>query len=62
VARTVARRAERKVAKLYHDGDVRNIHGLQYLNRLSDVLFIMARFRDAQALPEGDPAIDSSPM
>lgn len=62
VARTVARRAERKVAKLYHDGDVRTVHGLQYLNRLSDVLFIMARFRDAHGANETGSSTGGSAM
>ena len=44
LARTIVRRAERQVARLYHDGDVTNVYALRYLNRLSDVLFIMARY------------------
>jgi cob(I)alamin adenosyltransferase len=48
LARTIVRRAERQVARLYHDGDVRNVYALQYLNRLSDYLFILARFVEAQ--------------
>lgn len=44
LARSVARRAERLVARLYHEGDVTNVEALRYLNRLSDVLFILARF------------------
>lgn len=44
LARTIVRRAERQVARLYHDGDVRNVYALQYLNRLSDYLFILARY------------------
>lgn len=44
LARSVTRRAERQVARLYHDGDVTNVDALRYLNRLSDVLFILARF------------------
>jgi cob(I)alamin adenosyltransferase len=47
VGRTVVRRAERQIARLYHEGDVTNPEVLRYLNRLSDVLFILARAEDA---------------
>ena len=43
-ARAVTRRAERLVARLHHDGDVPNAFALQYLNRLSDLLFVLARY------------------
>ncbi|HZS94756.1 MAG TPA: cob(I)yrinic acid a,c-diamide adenosyltransferase [Chloroflexota bacterium] len=43
LARTIVRRAERQVARLYHDGEVTNPVVLRYLNRLSDYLFILAR-------------------
>ena len=46
-ARTVIRRAERMVAKLVHDGTVSNVETLRYLNRLSDVVFILARYVEA---------------
>jgi cob(I)alamin adenosyltransferase len=50
-ARTVARRAERSAWALYEaDPDGTNPRALQYLNRLSDLLFILARV----ANPEGD--------
>jgi len=49
VARTVARRAERRVVKLAHDGDFDNPQALAYLNRLSSLLFILARYEDLQA-------------
>ncbi len=42
VARTVARRAERHVVNLAEKDDV-SIFNIQYLNRLSDLLFILAR-------------------
>lgn len=42
VARTVARRAERRVITLARDEDV-NPESIRYLNRLSDLLFVMAR-------------------
>jgi cob(I)alamin adenosyltransferase len=43
VARTVARRAERSVASLMAAGDDVSPLALHYLNRLSDLLFILAR-------------------
>ncbi|ALE72398.1 Cob(I)yrinic acid a,c-diamide adenosyltransferase [Pseudonocardia sp. EC080610-09] len=51
VARTVTRRAERSVwALLDDDGDRTNPLTAQYLNRLSDLLFILGRV----ANPDGD--------
>jgi cob(I)alamin adenosyltransferase len=50
-ARTVARRAERSVwALLAADGERTNAETARYLNRLSDLLFILAR----AANPDGD--------
>lgn len=49
LARTVVRRAERMTAKLLHDGVVANPELLRYLNRLSDVLFVLARYEEADA-------------
>ena len=50
-ARTVARRAERSVwALLAADADRTNAETARYLNRLSDLLFILAR----AANPDGD--------
>lgn len=46
IARTVVRRAERLVARLTHDGEVRSDTPLKYLNRLSSLLFVMARLED----------------
>ena len=47
LARTIVRRGERSVARMYHEGDITNAYTLQYLNRLSDLLFIMARHEEA---------------
>lgn len=45
VARTVTRRAERSAwAALEEHGDTMNVLTAKYLNRLSDLLFILARF------------------
>lgn len=62
VARTVIRRGERLVTKLVHDGEVTNPHVLEWLNRLSDVVFIMARYADARSSDanESDGATSAS--
>lgn len=44
LARTIIRRAERHVARMTHQGEVTNADVLRYLNRLSDVVFILARY------------------
>jgi len=49
IARTVVRRAERLVARLTHDYEVRDDTPLKYLNRLSSLLFVMARVEDRAA-------------
>ncbi len=49
VARTIVRRAERMVVKLWHDGVVANGELVVYLNRCSDFLFILARFLEVRA-------------
>jgi len=48
LARTVIRRAERRVARLYHAGELSNPVILQYLNRLSSLLFVLALYEDRQ--------------
>lgn len=48
LARTIIRRGERQVARLYHEGDVTNQEMLRYLNRLSDLVFIMARWEETR--------------
>lgn len=40
-ARTVVRRAERRVTELYHQGGLENPHLLSYLNRLSSLCFLL---------------------
>jgi len=47
VTRTVVRRAERIVVELMQKEPDVNIHALTYLNRLSDLLFVMARVANA---------------
>lgn len=46
VARTVVRRAERRVAQLAHREDLENDQILRYLNRLSSLLFALARYEE----------------
>lgn len=54
VARTVCRRAERLVVGL-HDEDPATIATVAYLNRLSDYLFVAARFANAK---HGTPDVE----
>ncbi len=49
VARTVVRRAERTVTHLFHEGEGANHVMVTYLNRLSSLLFGLARYEDAAA-------------
>lgn len=46
LARTVVRRAERLAVGLAHEGLLGNEHVVQYLNRLSSLLFVLALFED----------------
>jgi cob(I)alamin adenosyltransferase len=48
LARTVIRRAERMTVKLLHDRVTENAELVRYLNRLSDVVFILARYLEAK--------------
>lgn len=45
-ARTICRRAERRVVTLAREETV-NTHAIEYLNRLSDLLFVAARYVNA---------------
>jgi len=49
VARTVVRRSERKAALLKSEGIIKNPLINQYLNRLADMLFTLARYEEGQA-------------
>src|SRR5262245_16808353 len=48
VARTTCRRAERRVCALQEAGGLSNVEIIIYLNRLSDVLWLMARWDETQ--------------
>ncbi|HVU70404.1 MAG TPA: cob(I)yrinic acid a,c-diamide adenosyltransferase [Ktedonobacteraceae bacterium] len=56
LARTIIRRAERHAVKLLHDGVIANGEVVRYLNRLSDLIFILARYLEVKSsiasLPE----------
>ncbi len=47
VARTVCRRAERRVCALRESGKLENVQISIYLNRLSDVLWLLARWAES---------------
>lgn len=49
VARAVSRRAERQAVALHRQGHVENGEILRYLNRLSSLLFMLARAEDAES-------------
>ena len=49
VARAVARRAERQLAKMKSKRMLNNLKLLEYLNRLSDLLFFIARYEEKKA-------------
>ncbi len=56
LARAIIRRAERMAVKLLHEGVIENGEVVRYLNRLSDLVFILARFVEVKSslaeLPE----------
>jgi cob(I)alamin adenosyltransferase len=56
LARTIIRRAERMAVKLLLDGVIHNGEVVRYLNRLSDLIFILARYVEVKSslaqLPE----------
>jgi len=49
LARTIIRRAERMAVKLLHDGIIQNGEVVRYLNRLSDLVFILARYIEVKS-------------
>ena len=50
VARTVTRRAERRIVGLQQAGKLKNPEVLRYVNRLSDLLFMLARAEEGLAV------------
>ena len=51
VARTVCRRAERRVCALQESGELKNAEIIIYLNRLSDLLWLSARWVETKGIP-----------
>jgi cob(I)alamin adenosyltransferase len=51
VARTVCRRTERRVCALKENGELKNSGIIIYLNRLSDLLWLMARQAESKSGP-----------
>jgi cob(I)alamin adenosyltransferase len=49
LARAIIRRAERMAVKLLHDGVIQNGEVVRYLNRLSDLIFILARYVEVKS-------------
>jgi cob(I)alamin adenosyltransferase len=49
LSRAITRRSERIVARMIHQDEFDNIQVLHYLNRLSSLLFVLARYEDAIA-------------
>lgn len=46
LARTVVRRAERRVTQFYAESESLNVYNLRYLNRLSSLLYVIALYED----------------
>lgn len=61
LARTVVRRAERRVAGLVHEGRVENVDLLRYLNRLSSLCFVMELY-EIQNSGNESPTFARSPL
>jgi len=57
VCRTVCRRAERRTIAV---GDEVNPEVVRYLNRLSDMLFILSRAANVASSPDGEPGVGAS--
>jgi cob(I)alamin adenosyltransferase len=49
LARTIVRRAERRVAELLHRGEIENLELLRYINRLSSLCFVLETAENAAA-------------
>lgn len=55
VARTLARRCERRIVALADAGRIANPHLLQWINRLSDALWLLARVVEGHSRPLRPP-------
>jgi cob(I)alamin adenosyltransferase len=56
LARTIVRRAERRAVGLKHDGSIPGEHLLPYLNRLADLLWVLARAAEQAEARTATPA------
>lgn len=56
MARTIVRRAERQVARLYHEQGLENVELLRYLNRLSSLCFVL-ELAENQAAGQSIPTL-----
>ena len=52
VARTVCRRAERRISELQERSEIKNANILIYINRLSDALWLLARWVETHSAGE----------
>jgi cob(I)alamin adenosyltransferase len=57
MARTVCRRAERHVCDLHNNHLLQNAEIIIFLNRLSDVIWLMARWVEAEQKQSGQQTI-----
>jgi len=48
LGRSIIRRAERRIAKLFDEGEIKNAELLSYCNRLADLLFTLARYVESK--------------
>ncbi len=60
LARTIVRRAERKVAQLYHQAEIENADLLHYLNRLSSLCFALELLEN-QSAGQNQPTLAKFP-
>jgi cob(I)alamin adenosyltransferase len=49
LARTIVRRAERRLVELLHQGEIENTELLRYINRLSSLCYVLEGVEDAAA-------------
>ncbi len=62
VARTIVRRAERRAVALKREGHVPGDHLLPYLNRLADLLWVLARAAEQAEARTATPARGGRPV
>jgi cob(I)alamin adenosyltransferase len=61
VARTVCRRAERGLIALRESGAPVNPNIIRYINRLSDLCWLWARWTETLTAPAADPGVAATP-